>query len=107
MPYYLLSSLTKMCKSIQIQTKNIESSLYHHGSIKMVVEHELLKQGVEWWWVLEANEFEETEEVTWNVVEDMSTNISKYKTKTMKFIKLQDTKPRKINNKEKGHNYDL
>ena len=102
MPYYLLSSLTKMCKSIQIQTKNIESSLYHHGSIKMVVEHEILKQGVEWWWVLEANEFEETEEVTWNVVEDMSKNISKYKTKNHEIYKTPRHKTKKDKQQGKG-----
>ena len=45
-PYYFLNILTKMAKSIQRQTKNVERSLYHHGLIKLVVKHEISKKGI-------------------------------------------------------------
>ena len=47
MPYYLLHSLQKM--SIQVKkNKNKERSMYHHGLIKMLVDHELHQKGQSW-----------------------------------------------------------
>ena len=44
MPYYLLQSLHKMAMQVK-KNKNKERSMYHHGIIKMLVEHQLKKQG--------------------------------------------------------------
>jgi len=68
MPYYLLHSLTKMSIAIQKQTKNIERSLYHHGLIKMIVKHELMKKGMGWSKFLVANEFENIGDDPRNIV---------------------------------------
>lgn len=41
LPYFLLSSLRKMCSIVQRNPGNIESHLYHHGLVKMLVEEQL------------------------------------------------------------------
>ena len=47
MPYYLLHSLHKMSMQVK-KRKNKEISMYHHGIIKMLVEHELQHKGQSW-----------------------------------------------------------
>ena len=47
MPYYLLHSLKKMSMQVK-KNKNKERSMYHHGLIKMLVEHELNQRGQSW-----------------------------------------------------------
>ena len=47
MPYYLLHSLQKMSMQVK-KNKNKERSMYHHGLIKMLVEHELCQRGESW-----------------------------------------------------------
>ena len=47
MDYYLLHSLKKMSMKVK-KNKNKERSMYHHGFIKMLVEHELNQRGQSW-----------------------------------------------------------
>jgi hypothetical protein len=47
MPYYLLHSLQKMSMLVK-KNKNKERNRYHHGLIKMLVEHELHRRGQSW-----------------------------------------------------------
>ena len=47
MPYYLLHSLHKMSMQVK-KNKNKERIMYHHGLIKMLVEHELQQKGQSW-----------------------------------------------------------
>jgi hypothetical protein len=72
LPYYLLHSLTKMSRAIQKKTKNMDRSLYHHGLIKMIIKHELMKQGMVWSEFLVANGFENIEDIPRNIVENVS-----------------------------------
>jgi hypothetical protein len=61
LPYYLLHNLTKISREIQKKTKNKNMYLYHHGLKKMIIKHELMKQGMVWLEFLVANEFENIE----------------------------------------------
>ena len=47
MPYYLLHSLQKMSMKVK-KNKIKERSMYHHGLIKMLVEHELHQREQSW-----------------------------------------------------------
>ena len=47
MPYYLLHNLLKMSMQVK-KNKNKERIMYHHGLIKMLVEHELQQKGQTW-----------------------------------------------------------
>ena len=54
-PYFLLCSLIKLASSIQIESKSIDNSLYHHRLIKILInEH------------LEANEKNWQDFLVWN-----------------------------------------
>ena len=46
LPYFLLRSLTKMSRAYQ-RTSNVQS-LFHHGLIYMILEHELVKYHISW-----------------------------------------------------------
>jgi hypothetical protein len=48
MPYYLWKSLTKMERTYQTRIINIETSLFHHGLICILVENHLAKIGDDW-----------------------------------------------------------
>ena len=55
MPFYLLRSLYKMAKRYKRQCLN--SSLFHHGLIKMLLVHHLKLQGDDWGTFLSQNGF--------------------------------------------------
>jgi hypothetical protein len=93
-PYYFLNILTKMAKSIQRQTKNVERSLYHHGLIKLVVKHELSKKGIGWSEFLASNGFEDDDKGT---EEHASRNISQETTRHQELV----DQPRKKKKKKK------
>lgn len=44
-PYFLWMSLNKMARGIKSSSKNVQTSIYHHGLIKLLVVHEINKQG--------------------------------------------------------------
>jgi len=48
----------------------------NHGLIKLVMKHELSKQGIGWSELLASNDFENTDEVTEDSMEHVSRNIS-------------------------------
>jgi hypothetical protein len=45
-PYYLLRSIGKMADRVQEKSKDVESSLFHYGIIKMLVSEELGKKEI-------------------------------------------------------------
>jgi hypothetical protein len=56
-PFYLLKSLQKMSKFYQRQNPNPESSLFHHGLIRILVNAQLLKTRDNWQSFLFRNRF--------------------------------------------------
>ena len=57
LPYYLLHSLFKMSNSIKKGPKQVSHSLFHHGLVRMLIDHELLKSGRSWEQFVESNGF--------------------------------------------------
>jgi hypothetical protein len=47
-PYFLRISLSKMVRGIKSAYKKLETSIYHHGLMNLVVVHELRKRGNSW-----------------------------------------------------------
>jgi len=47
-PFYLFRSLGKMCDKVQYKKDNYETSLFHHGLIKLLVLDSLNKIGRDW-----------------------------------------------------------
>jgi hypothetical protein len=47
-PYFLWMSLSKMARGVRSTSKKIETSLYHHGLMKLLVVSELKKRGSSW-----------------------------------------------------------
>ena len=47
-PFYLYRSIAKMADKVQLKTQGCETSLFHHGLIKLIVLHELQKIHREW-----------------------------------------------------------
>ena len=47
-PYYLLRSIGKMSDRVQAKSKDVDSSLFHFGLIKMLVYEELGKKEISW-----------------------------------------------------------
>jgi len=48
LPFYLFHSLSKMCDKVQLRKEACETSLFHHGLVKLMVLHELRKIGRDW-----------------------------------------------------------
>jgi hypothetical protein len=47
-PYYLLISIGKMSAKIKAKSKDVDSSLFHSGLIRMLVSEELGKKEISW-----------------------------------------------------------
>jgi hypothetical protein len=47
-PYYLLRSIGKMVDRLQAKSKDVDSSLFHSGLIRMLVFEELGKKEISW-----------------------------------------------------------
>jgi hypothetical protein len=47
-PYYLLRSIGKMADRVQDKSKDVDSSLFHYGLIKMLVSEELGTKETSW-----------------------------------------------------------
>lgn len=60
--YFLLQSLKKMASSVQKRIEFLETTLYHHGLVKILIEHHLRKIGDNWDNFLVRNHFEEPKE---------------------------------------------
>ena len=62
LPFFLLNSLKRMASNVQKILQLLESTLYHHGLIKILIEFHLKKVGDSWDEFLLRNHFEEPEE---------------------------------------------
>jgi hypothetical protein len=47
-PFYLFRSISKMCDKIQLKKDGCETSLFHHGLVKLLVLDSLQKIGKDW-----------------------------------------------------------
>jgi hypothetical protein len=47
-PHFLWMSLNEMVRGVKASSKKLETSLYHHGLMKLIVVHELRKQDNSW-----------------------------------------------------------
>jgi hypothetical protein len=47
-PHFIWMSLNKLVRGVKYASKNPETSLYHHGLMKLLLVHELRKQGNSW-----------------------------------------------------------
>ena len=47
-PFYLFRSLSKMCDKVQLKKDDCETSLFHHGLVKLLVLDGLQKIGRDW-----------------------------------------------------------
>jgi hypothetical protein len=47
-PYYLLRSIGKMEDRVQAKSKDVDSSLFHSGLIRMLVSEEFGKKEISW-----------------------------------------------------------
>lgn len=47
-PFYLFRSLSKMCDKVQLRKEDCETSLFHHGLIKLLILDNLQKIGRDW-----------------------------------------------------------
>jgi hypothetical protein len=54
-PHFLRMSLNKMVRGVKSTYKKLENSLYHHGLMKLMVVHALIKQGRSWKQLLQQN----------------------------------------------------
>ena len=48
LPFYLFRSLGKMCDKVQLKKEACETSLFHHGLVKLIVLHELQRVDRDW-----------------------------------------------------------
>ena len=62
LPYFLLQSLKKMASCVQRRVQFLETTLYHHGLVKILIEHHLAKTNDTWDDFLIRNHFEEAKE---------------------------------------------
>ena len=62
LPFFLLQSLKKMASSVQRRVQFLETTLYHHGLVKILIEHHLSKIRDNWDNFLARNHFEEPTE---------------------------------------------
>ena len=61
-PFFLLHSLKRMASNVQKRVQFLETTLYHHGLVKILIEHHLRKVGDNWDEFLLRNHFEEPKE---------------------------------------------
>jgi len=64
LPYFLLASLKKMSTTVQKHVGNIESHLYHHGLIRILIEEQLKINKDTWEKFLVRNHFQEVAEAS-------------------------------------------
>ena len=48
LPFYLLQSIKKMAHSVQTTIGNPDRSLFHHGLVKIIIQHQLSLNGKSW-----------------------------------------------------------
>ena len=62
LPFFLLHSLKRMAFNVQKRVQFLETTLYYHGLVKILIEHHLRKVGDNWDDFLLRNHFEEPKE---------------------------------------------
>jgi len=64
LPYFLYQSLKKMASCVQRRVQFLETTVYHHGLVKILIEHHLSKSNDTWDDFLIRNHFEEAKELS-------------------------------------------
>lgn len=62
LPSFLLSSLKTMCTTVQKNLNDVESHLYHHGLVKILIEKQLKERKDTWEQFLIRNFFQDPPE---------------------------------------------
>ena len=64
LPFFLLNSLKIMASKVQKRVQFLETTLHHHGLVKILIESHLKKIGDNWEEFLLRNHFQELEETS-------------------------------------------
>ena len=64
LPFFLLNSLRRMTTNVQKKVESIETTLYHHGLVKILVEFHLRSVGDSWEDFLVRNFFQYAPELS-------------------------------------------
>jgi len=57
-PFYLFRSIGKMVDRVQDKSKQVDTSVFHSGLIKMLVIEELRKKNTDWETFLTSSQFQ-------------------------------------------------
>ena len=64
LPFFLLNSLKRMASNVQKRVQFLETTLHHHGLVKMLIEFHLKKIGDNWEEFFLGNHFQDREETS-------------------------------------------
>ena len=64
LPFFLLNSLRRMATNVQKKVESIETTLYHHGLVKILVEFHLRSVGDTWEDFLVRNFFQDAPDLS-------------------------------------------
>ena len=64
LPFFLLNSLRRMTTNVQKKVESIETTLYHHGPMKILVEFHLRSVGDTWKDFLVRNFFQDAPDLS-------------------------------------------
>ena len=93
LPFYLFRSLSKMCDKVQLRKEAYETSLFHHGLVKLMVLHELQRVGRDWDTFIFMSGFEsKTGFSPLAAKEPSTTTSSQAKTRAKRVLKLKARK---------------
>ena len=62
LPFFLLNTIRRMASNVQKKIESLETTMYHRGLVKILVEYHLKKIGDTWENFLIRNHFQETPE---------------------------------------------
>lgn len=48
LPFFLLNTLRRMASNVQKKIESLETTMYHHGLVKILVEYHMKRMGDTW-----------------------------------------------------------
>lgn len=93
LPFYLFRSLGKMCNKVQLKKEACDTSLFHHGLVKLIILHELQKIDREWCIFLFMSGFKNETGLSPQATKISSPTVShREETRSRRFVKLKARK---------------
>ena len=93
LPFYLFHSLSKMCDKVQLRKEACETSLFHHGLVKLIVLHELQRVGRDWDTFIFMSGFKSKTGLSPQATKDLPTTTGpQAETRSTRFSKLKAKK---------------